>query len=372
MNNLSTTPVRIAVVGGGSIASTHHMPALRALDTDVEVVAVVDVDKSRAESFALEWGIATSFSDVDTMLRTVRPELVVVCTPPAAHRDAVVASLKAGCWVWCEKPPTLSLAEYDAISEHEGAEGPFASYVFQHRFGSAAKRLRQLVAEGQLGDPLVGVCHTLWYRDDEYFDVPWRGRWSTEGGGPTMGHGIHQMDLLLHVLGDWEEVRAMSGTLARNVETEDVSFAAVRFASGAIVSVVNSVLSPKETSYLRFDFRDATVEVEHLYGYRNSDWRWTPAPGVDPARAKSWPPTEDIGGSHTAQLTELLDALRQRRRPAASGTDGRKVLQLVAGIYASAATGRAVLREEISCGSAFYSRMSGQLQNFSESEAASV
>ena len=48
-----------------------------------------------------------------------------------------------------------------------------------------------------------------------------------------MGHGIHQMDLLLHLLGDWSEVRAMAGRLVHDVESEDVSTALVRFESGA-------------------------------------------------------------------------------------------------------------------------------------------
>jgi predicted dehydrogenase len=356
-------------VGAGNIASVHHMPALRAHEADVEVVAVVDVDRERAETFAGEWDIPSVYANMQSMLETVHPDLVVVCTPPVAHRDAVIAALDAGSWVWCEKPPALSLAEYDTMSAHEGANGPYVSYVFQHRFGSAAQRLRQHVASGELGDPLVGICHTLWFRDDTYYEVPWRGRWNTEGGGPTMGHGIHQMDLLMHVLGDWEEVRAMSGTLARNIETEDASFASVRFASGAIVSVVNSILSPRETSYLRFDFRDATVEVEHLYGYENSNWRWTPAPDVDPVRASSWPPTEDVASSHTAQLSQLLAAYRARRRPSASGDDGRRVLDLIAALYASAASGRAVRRGDITRTSPYYSTMSGDPRNSAGVEA---
>lgn len=51
----------------------------------------------------------------------------------------------------------------------------------------------------------------------------WRGQWDVEGGGPTMGHGIHQFDLLLHLWGPWQEVTAFAGKLARRTETEDAS-----------------------------------------------------------------------------------------------------------------------------------------------------
>lgn len=254
-----------------------------------------------------------------------------------------------------------SLAEYDEIAGHEVTGGPYVSYVFQHRFGSAARALREHIHDGSLGNPLIGVCHTLWYRDDAYYEVPWRGRWSTEGGGPSMGHGIHQMDLMLSLMGEWTEVRAATGTLARDVETEDASMAIVRFASGAMVSMVNSVLSPRETSYLRFDFPEATVEVTHLYGYDNTNWCWTPAPH----RAHDTPadlgaPEENEASSHAAQLRYLLDDLRRGNRPAASGDDGRRVLALIAALYESAATGCPVTPEQITARDPFYHSMSGQ------------
>ena len=261
------------------------------------------------------------------MLAAEKPDLVTVATPPGAHRDAVIAALDAGAWVWCEKPPALSLAEYDEMAAHERAGGPYVSYVFQHRFGAGAQRLRRHVEEGTLGRPTVAVCDTLWFRDPAYFAVPWRGRWETEGGGPTMGHGIHQMDLALSILGDWTEVTAVMSTLERDTETEDVSMAIVRLASGGLLSIVNSLLSPRETSFLRFDFDDATVELEHVYGYDNSHWRWTPAAHAagDAERIATWEPTADGSGSHRAQLTALVDAMERGERPAASGADGRRV-----------------------------------------------
>ncbi|MGI5149380.1 Gfo/Idh/MocA family protein [Plantactinospora sp. CA-294935] len=353
------TPVRVAVLGAGGIARTSHLPALREMGAAVEVVAVCDVDAEAARQLAEDWEIPRHTTDFDQLLADDAPDLVIVCTPPSAHREAVVTALASGAWVWCEKPPVLSLAEYDEIARHERKGGPYVSYVFQHRFGSAARRLRELASSDALGKPLVALCNTLWYRPHEYFDVPWRGRWQTEGGGPTMGHGIHQMDLLLSLLGDWTEVMATAATLDRDTETEDVSFAIVRFRSGALASITNSLLSPRETSYLRFDFTQATVEVEHLYGYDNTNWRWTPSATVEAALANSWPPTEDRPSSHAAQLRQLIDSYRSGERPAASGPDGRRVLELVAGLYQSTFERRAVRRSELDSSNPFYGSMAG-------------
>ncbi|HJP80472.1 MAG TPA: Gfo/Idh/MocA family oxidoreductase [Pseudonocardiaceae bacterium] len=350
--------IRVAIVGAGGIAEHAHVPALRAQCEKVELVAAVDVDAGRLAAFRQRNGIPAGYASVEAMLAKEKPDLVHVCTPPAAHAGQVVSALDAGAWVLLEKPPCLSLAEFDRIEAAERAGGPYASVVFQHRFGSGARYLGELIRAGSLGRPLVAVCHTTWYRDHDYFAVPWRGKWETEGGGPTMGHGIHQMDLMLALLGEWTEVRAMAGRLDRAVRTEDVSMAMVRFASGAMASVLNSVLSPREESYLRFDFTEATVELTHLYGYDNSHWRYTPAPGHD----DHWQlPTDEVRSSHEAQLPLLLDAMERGERPPASGEAGRATLELVTALYRSAFTGAPVRRGEIGPHDPFYHHLHGDI-----------
>lgn len=353
---------RAAIVGTGGIAEECHVPALRAMSGRVDLVAAVDIDPERLDKFQSRNGIPAGYPSLEAMLAGDKPDLVHVCTPPATHVDAVVRCLEAGAWVLVEKPPCLSLAEYDLIEAAARAGGPYASVVFQHRFGSGARHLSRLVATGELGRPLVAQCVTTWYRPQTYFDVPWRGTWSTEGGGPTLGHGIHQMDLLLAVLGEWTEVRAMAGRLDRRTETEDVSMASVRFANGTMASIVNSVLSPREESYLRFDFTDATVELTHLYGYQNSDWRYTPAPHAaeDTARVCAWrKPDTDVRSSHTAQLAVLLDAMERGERPPVSGREGRETLELVTALYRSAFTGLPVTRDQLGPDDPFYHHLHG-------------
>lgn len=356
---MTNSPLRAAVIGSGGIARGIHLPALKGLSDEITLVGVVDLEEERARAVAEEFE-TDAYTDVATMLATARPDLVIVATPPGAHKAATIAALDAGASVWCEKPPALSLADYDEMAAHEGADGPYVSYVFQHRFGSAAQRLREHIADGTLGTPRVAQCHTLWYRDEAYFEVPWRAKWATEGGGPTMGHGIHQMDLALSLLGDWTEVTAFMSTLARHTETEDVAAAVVRFESGALCTVTNSLLSPRESSLLRFDFDDATVEVEHLYGYDNSHWRWTPAAHIEAEVAEAWHPLANDASSHAAQLRVLVDALQRGERPPASGADGRRALELAAGMYKSAITGAPVRRDELTPEDPFYGAMYGE------------
>ncbi|WP_159944266.1 MULTISPECIES: Gfo/Idh/MocA family protein [unclassified Nocardiopsis] len=352
--------IRVALVGTGNIAR-FHASALRSLEERAEIVAAVDVEPDTLAAFRSRFAIPAGYGDLAVMLERERPELVHVCTPPGLHRSQVEACLGAGASVLVEKPPALSLAEAEKMAAAEGgARGPWLATVFQHRFGSGARRVRALADAGVLGRPLVAACHTTWFRPQEYFDVPWRGRWETEGGGPTMGHGIHQMDLLLFLLGEWTEVSAVARRQARDVETEDVSLAHVAFANGAVASVVNSLVSPQEESRIRIDYERATVELVHLYGYGDSDWRITPAPGCEEELTAAWEAGEHGADSgHHAQISRVLDALRGGTAPPVTSAEALRTLRLVAGVYASAFEGRPVTPADLGPESPFHTRMDG-------------
>jgi predicted dehydrogenase len=369
-------PVRSAIVGTGNIARS-HAKAIAASQGAATLVAVMDVDQSQLSSFCAEFEIPAGYRDLTELLSQARPDLVHICTPPSTHHPIARACLHSGTSVLVEKPPTISLREFDELVAAEGAargDGaadetgpPWFATVFQHRFGAGQRHLAALAASGALGRPLLALCDTTWFRDQAYFDVPWRGRWDTEGGGPTMGHGIHQMDMLLDVLGDWTEVSAIARTQARTVATEDLSLAHVTFANGAVASVVNSVLSPREESYLRFDFERATVELTHVYGYSDDDWRITPAPGWEDEITAAWKHTEAAGPvegpaertGHAAQFAHVFAALREGRRPPVTPTEARRTMALIAGIYASAVRRRPVTPADLSPGDAFYTEMNG-------------
>lgn len=351
--------ISVAILGTGNIARI-HAEALQAFPEQAELAGASDVDAGRLKDFCATFAIPAAHTSLADLLESVRPDLVHVCTPPGTHAELAVACLKAGASVLAEKPPALSLAELETMAAAQGTAGPWLATVFQHRFGSGAQRLRAMISSGVLGRPLVAVCHTTWFRSQEYFDVPWRGRWDTEGGGPTMGHGIHQMDLMCYLLGSWSQVSAVARQQARTMETEDLSLAHVTFASGAVASVVNSVLSPREESYLRFDFERATVELTHLYGYGDGDWQITPAPGCEEQVEAAWAAGEHgLSSGHRAQFAAVLRSLREGTAPPVTPGGQLPTMQLVAGIYASAFTGRPVSPGDLGPDSPFYHRMDG-------------
>jgi predicted dehydrogenase len=349
---------RAGIIGTGGIAHAHA----EALElAGAELVVAVDIDADRAAAFAAKTGFARTAPSLAAAAEAGL-DVVAVCTPPSSHASLALEALSLGLNVVLEKPPALSLRQMRELQEAECASGKSISCVFQHRFGSGARKLAALQESGVLGSALTGFCNTLWFRNQEYFDVPWRGLWDVEGGGPTMGHGIHQFDLLLHLWGPWQEVTAFAGRLARRTETEDVSTALVRFESGALSTVINSVISPRETSQLRFDYENATVELEHLYGYDDSHWRFTPAPGQEHL-ARLWADGSAATPSgHPAQYAEIIEAISSGAVPPVTLSEAYPTMELAAAIYASAITGKTVRRGEISEGHPFFDRADGRLE----------
>jgi predicted dehydrogenase len=352
--------MKCVLVGTGGIADSHVRAAKGQADR-LELAAAMDVDEEKGRAFCKEHAIDRFYGDFSKLLDEETPDLVQIAAPPKFHCELTIQSLEAGAWVLCEKPLCASLAELDRIEEAENRTGRFCASVFQMRYGPSHRHVKAVIDSGRLGRILVGMCHTLWFRNDAYYEVPWRGTWESELGGPTMGHGIHAMDQFLELMGDWEEVSAMAGTLDRKIEVEDTSMALVRFCSGAIGSIINSILCPRQTSHMRLDLQKVTIELNHLYHFNKNDWRITPAPGQDKSEGVAalvqWP--EDAEVSHGIQLGAILDDMEAGRRPLTSGPGARETLGFVAALYKSVFLGETVRKGSIEPGDPFYDGMNG-------------
>jgi len=351
---------RALLVGTGGIGDA-HVRAVESTAGRVVLAAAVDIDLARARDFCARHRIPAAYGDFTEALAAEQPDLVLIAAPPSLHAALSIAAMEAGAWVLCEKPLCASLAELDRIQAAEARAGRFTASVFQMRFASSHRHVRRLLQAGRLGRPLVAICHTLWYRDAAYYAVPWRGRWATELGGPTMSQGIHTMDHLLHLLGDWDEIRAVADTLLHRIEVEDVSMALVKFANGARASIVNSTVCPRQETYLRLDCEQATVELTHLYAYQRENWRFTAAPSADPDLARDWEAfPDDVGSTHAAQLQELVQNMDEGvPPPTTGGAEARRTLEFLTALYKSAFTGAAVARGSIVPGDPFYAALHG-------------
>ncbi|MFT4028343.1 MAG: Gfo/Idh/MocA family oxidoreductase [Protaetiibacter sp.] len=353
-----STRARIALIGAGGIGAAAHLPAIEALADEVELVAIVDPDEARRSAAGERFGCSALHADATTMLAEVAPDIAVVATPPHLHEPLAIEALRAGSWVYCEKPLTGSLASADLIAAAEAETGNWCVTVSQFRYSGGSQQVERALRSGRWGRPLVGISHTNWYRGPEYWDAPWRGRFATEFGGSTTTQAYHAVDLLLWLMGgDWQSVSGVAETVSRPIEVEDASVASVRFASGAVASVVSTVVSHDPVTRLEVIAERANIRLDTLYLPLLEEWSVSTIGEGDHAQlVEGWADDEPamLVNAHRAQLAELVAGWRAGERPQLTTVESRATLEFLAALYKSSAEGREVRRGEIVEGDPFY------------------
>jgi predicted dehydrogenase len=152
-------------------------------------------------------------------------------------------------------------------------------------------------------------------------------------GGSLMNQGIHYVDLLRWCMGPVTEVTAVCVTQAHQVEVEDTALAIVRFASGAVGTILSSTAAyPGFPQRLEITGTDGTVIVEDGRIVRGAG-----AVGAAAVGAAADPAAIEVA-SHAAQIADLLAAVEEGRAPAVDGQAGRDALEIVRAVYESART----------------------------------
>jgi predicted dehydrogenase len=337
-----TRQIRVAVIGAGIGAA--HVEAYRANANLYQVAVVCDLDVTRAAKIAGSAGtiVETSY---DAVLRRDDIDLIDICLPPSLHATAIEQALRAKRHVLCEKPLVGSLREIERIRQLAVSAGRTVVPVYQYRYGNGLARLRQLIAAGVAGEPLVASIETHWNRLPAYYDVPWRGRKATELGGAIISHAIHAHDLLTFTMGPVRRVFARLATRVNPIETEDCAAISLEMASGALVTSSVTLGSAEELSRFRFCFADLTAESPGVppYGPAEGEWRFVPRGArqqadIDAALRGFVPQQEGFAGLVGA----LHAALDGRAEWPLTLQDAYESLELISAIYYSAASGNAV------------------------------
>lgn len=328
-------PVRVGIVGLGQIGRTHRQALARC--PDATLVAVAQRREPPPEA-GVDW-----HADYRELLARPDIDLVAICTPSGLHAEQAVAALEAGKAAVVEKPLALTLADGRRVVRAARERGRFLSVVSQRRTEPACRRLKDALAAGRLGRPVLGEALIRWHRDQLYYDAaPWRGTRAMDGG-VLMNQAIHAIDLLRWWLGPVAEVTAASATLARRIEAEDTAVATLRFVSGALGLIAATTAAAAGLPAELNVFAERGVVALHDAAVA----RWE-APGVPPP-----PPAEAPGSGsadpaavgslgHLRQWRDILDALREGRDPLVTGEAALATLALIVAIEEASRTGRTV------------------------------
>jgi predicted dehydrogenase len=342
-----------AIVGCGMIAR-FHVRALREIPA-ARVAALVSRSGASAQQLLAETGLPPCpvFRSVEDAVRAPGVDAVVVATPSGAHREPALVAAGAGKHVVVEKPLEITGPRCQDVIDACARAGVRLCTVFPSRFGDASLALRAAVDAGKFGRLTLGETTCKWWRGQRYYDEGgWKGTRALDGGGALMNQAIHNVDLLLWLMGDATHVSGFTATLAHErVEVEDTAAAVIRFASGAL-GVIQAATSvhpgyPK-TVALHGDRGSAVVEQDDVL-------RWDFAPETPDDRAVRERFAAKVGGSggaadpkaighegHRRQLADFVDAVRTGRPPRVDGREGKKAVDLICAVYESARTGRTV------------------------------
>ncbi|MFC8683495.1 Gfo/Idh/MocA family protein [Microbacterium ureisolvens] len=331
--------LRIGIIGTGGIADAHIRGYL-AFPEHCEIVALADVIPGKAAQKAEAFGFAdaAAFDDPLAMIAEVALDVVSIATPPSTHAALAIAALDAGVNVLVEKPMAPSLEECDAMLAAQERSGKVLSVVAQNRFRDDLMTLKEVVESGLLGSISHARVDSAWWRGMPYYDLWWRGTWEKEGGGCTLNHAIHHIDLLLWLLGRPTEVTAMLANAQHdNAEVEDLSVAVFRYDRG-LAQLTSSVVHHGEEQEIVIQGADARVsqpwkvvaERSRPDGFPERDGDSELVARIE-ALVEDRAPLDHLG--HEGQIGDLLAAIRDGRAPIAGGVDGRNAVEVVTAIY---------------------------------------
>lgn len=337
--------VKIAVVGCGSIGKVQAL-ALKNID-ECEICALYNRHLDKAQALAQELDLKVPiFDDFDNLLASNLVQAVTICTSPDLHCSMTLKALEHNLHVIVEKPMAKSVFECEQMIELAKKKQRLLSVICQNRYRTIYQNLKALYEKDLIGKVCEASVESLWWRGQHYYDPAWRGTWQVEGGGCLMSHAIHQLDLMLWILGRPKSVEAsMYNFNHQNSECEDEVHALFHYPNFNLSFVCSlnhhqerqEITIHGEKGLLSSPFKVGSyVPLPNGYPQENTKFK------DEIIKAYEALPKLQVEG-HQAQLQAFIEAILGKRAPEATGEEGRDALMLVTALYKTC-----VLKEEVS------------------------
>jgi predicted dehydrogenase len=234
--------IKIGIVGTGLIAK-EHAKAISMLLGQASLIAAADIKSDSLQEFCNTFEVLRRYEDAMELIADPGVDLVTITTPPSAHEAFAVAALDNGKYVFCEKPLAHSLASAARIAEAEARHPGRLAVSYQMRYEPSFRRLIWLCRNNGIGELKSAVIERHSYIPHSNNGNGWWGSWKVAGGGVLLTQLIHELDLLLLVMGRPESVNAVMNTCYSTIESEDYVEATFRFGGGKSARCVASVNS---------------------------------------------------------------------------------------------------------------------------------
>lgn len=295
LNNL-----RVAVVGAGAFG-TNHLRVLRQLE-QVEIAAVVDVDRERAEAAASDCG-APSFTDLAALPDGIHAAVVAV--PTSAHASVGVALLERGLDLLVEKPIAPDLLSAQRLADTAARHGRILQVGHLERFNPAVQALAKTVSL-----PLFFEIHRMSLFSPRSLDVD-----------VVLDLMIHDIDLVLSLSGRMpEEVRAAGISILS--EKVDIAHVRLAFPGGCIANLTASRVSTEKVRKLRLFEPGRYISLD----YQRQD---AIAFRVSGQQEIALEPFEVVKQEPLRlEVESFLDCVRHRKQPVVGASDAIRALEV--------------------------------------------
>ena len=341
--------MKYALIGCGRI-STNHIKA--ALGNHLEIAAVCDIVPEHMEILLAKHDLQNDktikrYTDFKRMLEEVRPELVSIATESGIHAEIALFCIEHGVNVIIEKPMAMSIADANEIIRLSEEKHVKVSACHQNRFNIAVQKMRQALESGRFGKLSHGSIHVRWNRNKDYYtQAPWRGTWAQDGGA-LMNQCIHGIDLLRWTFGgEIDEVYGQTRQQLHDyLETEDVGMAVVKFKNGAIATIEGTTnVYPQNLEETLYVFgENGTVKIGGKSTNNIDVWNFADETEEDKKNKGLEEATSNVyGNGHTRHFADVIEAIKNDRKPYVDAYAGRDALELVLAVYKSQKEGKAV------------------------------
>jgi len=326
--------MRVAIVGCGLIGCKRA----RALG-DHRLIAVSDIDRSRARKLAAEhhgcevaedWQAAVQRDDVD---------IVIVATTNDSLTPVALKAIQKGKHVLVEKPAARNANEIRPLVAAARQAGVIVKVGFNHRFHAAFQKAWQLFDQGEIG-PLMYIRARYGHGGRLGYEKEWRSDPLIAGGGEMLDQGVHLIDLSRWFAGDFVDVAGTVGTFFWSMPAEDNGFAMLKTATGQVAWLHASCTEWKNLFCFEIFGRDGKLQIDGLggsYGVeRLTFYRMLPKMG--PPETTSWEyPGEDT--SWSAEFDHFLECIALKTTPNGNLDDALAALEVIRDLYQQPQTG---------------------------------
>ena len=303
--------VRVGVVGTGGWGKNH----VRVLNEIGALVAVCDLDRSRAEVYAKKYDVP-AYSTIDEMTKKESLDAVTICTPASTHFGIASQALVKGLNTFVEKPMTTTTADAEKLIDTAEHYNKILTVGFIERFNPPISELKKTIQGGNKGDLILLEFHRENRRGENIGDV-----------GIVKDASVHDIDTARWLFA--EEPRTVFARVGA-VKSKNEDFAAIvmGFSERKTAFLTANWVTPNRVRTLSAVFTGAVIDVDFV----------SQQTSIHEERGTTVP-TRAIQEPLMLELKEFVNAIQEKRKPLVTGEDGLAVTRIAEAALASSSSG---------------------------------